>query len=676
MWSTNGPDNEGNDCWLLSDVPSTHLDPNRVFGWIGTPPPLPPPPPPQYTFTLGASSGASYYGAGGGAGDSRSLTFTSSNPVVGNTHFYAPLYYSSDGYGALAVSDLMYDPNNLPSYPAGWSSQSSAVEWAVKGSRADLYLMPGTHPTAHSSLWDLIGRPAIPPRYAFGFIACRWGWGGDGGGGGRSYIWKTLSAFRQGNFPIDAWISDFGWYTAKNDYDLPETGSPTFQDFSYNSDGPEATFPQPVEQLQQYHDTLHMRFGGIRKPRLGNSKLLEMAYSKRWTVGQPSMTGMLGDGGPRNLNYSIEAVRTWYAEQQQHYHSDGVDFWWNDEGEIFYFDFFWWNTAQRDGLHKYNSSKRFWSINRAYTPGISRLGAVIWTGDIPVSWDSLANQPGYILNWHMAGAGFITCDTGGFNGGDTSGLLLTRWYQYAALMPVMRVHSTKANVPHFPFLYSPDAADAMRKAMNLRYELLPYHYSLAHHAYAEGGIPMMRPLLWYFPSDPKVAEMTFQWMDGDKLMAAPVLQQDNSTSVYLPKAQWYEFNSTVVHTGPTTLSLENVPLDHIPMYAQAGAVLPLTSSAIQHTGELPGGPLLLQIYGGADGSFVLVEDDGETMDYTTGAVKRTSFTWSESSRTLSWTTQGTLQGAWSFLSVSVVLFEEAGVHSQTATLTATGHVKF
>ena len=55
---------------------------------------------------------------------------------------------------------------------------------------------------------------------------------------------------------------------------------------------------------------------------------------------------------------------------------------------------------------------RFWSINRAYTPGISRLGAVIWTGDIPVSWDSLANQPGYILNWHMAGAGFITCDTG------------------------------------------------------------------------------------------------------------------------------------------------------------------------------------------------------------------------------------------------------------------------
>merc|ERR1719473_1387067 len=98
--------------------------------------------------------------------------------------------------------------------------------------------------------------------------------------------------------------------------------------------------------------------------------------------------------------------------------------------------------------------------------------------------------------------------------------------------------------------------------MNLRYALLPYHYSLAHHAYDQGGIPMMRPLLWYFPSDPKVAEMTFQWMDGDKLMAAPVLQQDNSTSVYLPKAQWYEFNSTVVHSGPTTLSLQNVPLDH------------------------------------------------------------------------------------------------------------------
>ena len=131
------------------------------------------------------------------------------------------------------------------------------------------------------------------------------------------------------------------------------------------------------------------------------------------------------------------------------------------------------------GLAKFDPKKRFFTINRSYSPGMSRLGAVIWTGDISVSWDSLGQQPGYVLNWHMAGVGFVTCDSGGFNGNNDTPLLLTRWYQYAAFMPVMRVHSSINNLPHFPFLYGEAAGDAMRKALNMRYQLVPYHCECA-----------------------------------------------------------------------------------------------------------------------------------------------------------------------------------------------------
>ena len=88
-----------------------------------------------------------------------------------------------------------------------------------------------------------------------------------------------------------------------------------------------------------------------------------------------------------------------YTKTHLHFIEDGIDFWWNDEGETFYFAFHYWNMAQIEGLTKFNPTKRFWSIDRSYTIGMSRLGAVIWTGDINVAWDALAQQPGTMLNW-------------------------------------------------------------------------------------------------------------------------------------------------------------------------------------------------------------------------------------------------------------------------------------
>ena len=396
-----------------------------------------------------------------------------------------------------------------------------------------------------------------------------------------------------------------------------------------------------------------MRFGGIRKPRLGNTALLNMARNKNWLVGAGS-----GDGGGRNLNYSRTDVQEWYGEQQLPLLKAGVEYFWNDEGETSFFTFHWWNVAQMRTLKAFAPTKRFLTINRAFTPGMSRMGTVIWTGDIAPQWGDLQATPGYVLNWALAGAAHVTCDTGGFSG-DTNALLLTRWMQAVVFIPVMRVHSTRDATPHFPFLWGDDAAAAMREALNLRYRLVIYHYSNAHTAYGS-GVPMMRPLAMDFEGDAYAATLTREWMDGDALLAAPVLNEDNSTDVYLPAGDWFAFGddtgSTSPLVGPANFTLSSQALTSMPLYARAGSIVPL-APVVQRTDLLPGGALEVRVYGGADASFAMVEDDGETDAYiTSGAMRTTTFSWNDAKATLSWTVAGSFSDEHTFTQLKVALF--------------------
>merc|ERR550525_1616517 len=112
--------------------------------------------------------------------------------------------------------------------------------------------------------------------------------------------------------------------------------------------------------------------GGIRKPRLGNTALLALARSKGWLLPMGEPGGAFPPSGhyadSRNLNFSNPAVRSWYAAQQGHYLDDGVDFWWNDEGETDFFTNYWWNVAEVEILRSRSTAKRFYSLNRAWTP--------------------------------------------------------------------------------------------------------------------------------------------------------------------------------------------------------------------------------------------------------------------------------------------------------------------
>lgn len=620
------------------------------------------------------SAPSDIYGAGAKAGSP--LRVDHSTPWIVN-HFgdgaeaFGPQYYSlTDGYGALMVpaSDFSnrtdYHSLNKPvwgpddkevlvpdfgKYPANWTSSDDGITWVADGASLDLYLMPASdiykHLKAHA---ELTGKPLVPPRYAFGFMASRWGWTD------RHYIEDTLLTFRREKFPLDSYISDFEFFGTFNDYNIPNEGNSSYHDFGWNKE----LYNDPATQLEMYKE-LGFRLGAIRKPRFGNPKILEKMKKEGWLLPEFLNQALYLDGPARHMNFSTSAAKQWYANRNQHYVDEGMSFWWNDEGEVYYFQYHDWNIAEQMEFNKADPDKRFFSLNRVYTPGLQRLGAAVWTGDIPVSWEALQQQPGYMHNYNLAGNVYTACDTGGFaSGANTSSELLARWYWSSAFFTLMRVHSSCTTnghdcytddgslptKPHFPFLYGKAAGDAMRQALELRYKMIPMFYSLGHEAYATGA-PITRPLMMEFGHDQKAVNIEDQWLVGNGLMTAPVLSEGGKRSVYFPQLakgeHWFEMGSSKRLKGNQKKKF-TVPLDETLVFCRSGTLVPL-GPVVQHTGELPGPRAILemQVYPGRDGSFTLVEDDGESRGYEKGhGVRSTLFKWNDQTGTLSWTVQG------------------------------------
>lgn len=616
---------------------------------------------PIITFS---TAGAKLYGRGASPLDAGQLNpppGTVVHPMVVNRATYAPYYYSTDGYAALGA----VNETHKYKLPVTYLENTTSITWHAWVLRGafELYLMPAaTLAEGTQAYYALTGAPQVPPRYAFGFMASRWGWKN------KEYIEETVAKFRNGGFPLDAIICDFEWFTNESDYLFPPQGKTWYRDFGYNP----AALPAPAQQLPYWRDKLHVHFGGIRKPRLGNTDLLHMAHKKGWIL--PG--GEVGGRYPprpeksyawgRGLNFSNPEVRDWYGSSSAHLLKDGVEFWWNDEGETDYFTFHWWNVAQSDQLRLMNPTKRFYSLNRAWSPGMARLGATVWTGDIDPSWEDLRGTPGMMLNWVLAGAPYVACDIGGFVK-QTQADLLARWMQLGAFLPTMRVHSVNWATPHWPWLWGPAAANTIRQALELRYRLLPYHYSLAHKMYDAAIAPKdtlpflwMRPLVMEFPDDPVAASTMAEWMDGD-ILVAPVVRQDSQREVYLPKGWWYQHETSHIIYGPAHIGGTATP-EEIPRYVRCGTVLPM-GNVVQFSDALPSGPLQVQVYGGADGSFELVEDDGLSRAYEAGNVRRLRLRWNDTASTLHWTVLGDLEvgGPQRFRELRVTLFDKSGI---------------
>jgi alpha-glucosidase len=569
------------------------------------------------------------YGSGNRA--SKELEKNESASSVWNGAAGIPYFWNSAGYSAFGVS--ANDDN-----PATWNRDKakSTLTWKFPGKAANLYLWPAkTMYDAAKGYVKLTGRPKLPPRWAFGYLQSQWGWQDS------AYVSNVATKFRKDKLPVDAFIFDFEWYTTLPDYAVHKEGQPGFTDFTFNP----KVFPSPAKQVADLKSQ-GLKFIGIRKPRLGNDLLLDTARKNGWLVSPKTDS--------RDLNFSNAGLRKWYEEKNRPLINTGVDAWWDDEGESYYTCYYWWNTAQRDLLASARPNYRHFTLNRAFSPGNQRFGYSTWSGDIPSTWSSLADVPKDLLNFSLAGMYYGSCDIGGFQGTPTKEMLV-RWFQAGAFFPVMRSHSNIGTTARFPYLWGTDGEAAMRKALDLRYQLLPYIYSLGHEAYNTGA-PIMRPLVMEFPADTTVANMTDEWLLGKGLLAAPILTEGGQRNVYLPNDTWYDYYTGDAIIGPKTIAV-NKALDEIPLYVRAGTILPV-GPVIQYSEQTSAMPLEIHIYPGKNGSFKMAEDDGVSYNYTKGNTRTTTYFWNDAAKTLSWKVSGAYSGKNVYKTIKAVLGKE------------------
>jgi len=174
-----------------------------------------------------------------------------------------------------------------------------------------------------------------------------------------------------------------------------------------------------------------------------------------------------------------------------------------------------------------------------------------------------------------------------------------------------------------------------KKFVNARYELLPYIYNLAHQAYAS-GIPLIRPMWFAYPGDAVAVRTGSQYFLGESLLVAPVTQKGATRwDVYLPEGGWHDYWSDVKYSGGKVTTVD-APLDSIPVFVPDGSIIAKAPIA-QFVGTHPKtdfDDLTIEVYRGADGRYVLYEDDGISMDYQRGKCSETTISWQDGSETI------------------------------------------
>jgi alpha-glucosidase len=274
-----------------------------------------------------------------------------------------------------------------------------------------------------------------------------------------------------------------------------------------------------------------------------------------------------------------------------------------------------------EGLLKLRPNERPFILSRASFAGGQRYSA-LWPGDNVSTWAHLRQSIPTLLGMGLSGFPFVGSDIGGFVDAPTAELV-TRWLQVGVFYPFMRMHTAFGTPDQEPWSYGIEHEALNRRAIELRYQLLPYIYTVMREA-AESGIPAMRPLMLEYPSDEATYGMDDQFLFGSDLLIAPVLQQAaTQRGVYLPAGDWYDYWSGQRYAGGRGISVP-VTLASIPIFVRGGAFV-FSQPVVQNTGEMAGQPLEVTLFPGGTSERWLYEDSGNAFDYQRGVFARRRF---------------------------------------------------
>jgi alpha-glucosidase/alpha-D-xyloside xylohydrolase len=490
----------------------------------------------------------------------------------------------------------------------------------------DLFLFDAHQPAQMMKDISVISGPAVmPPRWSLGYMQSH-----------RELVDRNLSSeallldvvdrFRSRQIPLDAVIY------------LGTGFTPT----GWNTRQPSFTFNPRVFQRnpREVLDDLHARH------------VKAIVHVVPWQRDRlPSLQGTI-PSSPEETRDASHIENYW--KQHVDLVNTGIDAWWPDEGD-------WFNLFERIKRHQLyyqgplltRPNVRPWSLHRNGHLGVARWGGWVWSGDTQSTWKTLEGQVAVGINHSLSLSPYWGSDTGGFyTTSELTGELYARWFQFSAFCPSFRSHGRiwrlrtpwgwglsdmgfvegQRDLPKQSEMNNPAIEPICKKYAELRYQLIPYTYTLAAAA-STTGLPLMRALWLHYPDDEKLRGLGTQYLWGRDLLVAPVFKPGAATwDVVLPNGVWYDWWSASKETGPGTIT-RKVDLQTMPIYVRAGAIIPF-DPVRQYMSQPVREPTTIRVYSGANGHFRWYEDDGTSQEYLAGKFAWTNLTWDDAARRL------------------------------------------
>jgi len=493
-------------------------------------------------------------------------------------NYTMPIVVSSDKYllhfdnAPIGFLDLDSKQNNQLMYET------------ISGRKTYQIVAASTWPKLIDQYTNLTGKQPMPPRWALGNFASRFGYHSQ------YEVEKTINKFKDLNVPVDAVILDLYWFgkTITGTMGNLEVFRDSFPDFEgmisrLKAKGVKTiTITEPfvlttsnrweeaVEQQVLATDssgepyTYDFYFGNTGLIDIYNPKGASWFWSIYKGLREKGIVGIWGDLGEPEV----------HPTALKHYNSSA-----DEVHNIYGHD---WAGLIYKGYKNDFSEERPFILMRAGYSGSQRYGMIPWSGDVNRTWGGLQSQTEIALQMGLQGLGYMHSDLGGFAGDNLDDELYTRWLQYGVFQPIFRPHAQE-EVPSEPVYRSEEALKLSKKAIALRYALLPYNYHLVFENNTQ-GLPLMRPLFFEDSrSEMNTVSSTYFW--GNDFLISPVTNagQEQQMVDFPNTGNWYDFYDNKAYVGGKSQFVNTVKTS-IPTFVRGGAIIPIIDP-VQSTDE-------------------------------------------------------------------------------------------
>ena len=508
----------------------------------------------------------------------------------------------------------------------GWldigATRGDVLEFQADAGRTAYLVIAGdTYPALVENMTDVTGRQPLPPRWAFGNYASRFGYRSE------KEVRDVVRRFRREKIPLDAVILDIFWF------------GPDVKGHMGNLDWDRNAFPDAEDMIGDFARD------GVRTIPITEPFILTTSTNWQDAVDSDAIArDVTGDarrfdfffGNTGLVDVFNEAGKQWFWQFYERLFEQGVAGTWGDLGEpevhpadSLHFVEAAGRQATADEIH--NAYGHVWAqlvyenqvrrypntrpviLMRSGFIGSQRYGMMPWTGDVSRSWGGLKPQIELSLQMGMLGLAYNHSDLGGFAGGELFDKeMYIRWLQYGVFQPIYRPHAQEDIAPE-PVFHDRETRRIVRDFIRLRYRMLPYIYTLASQNSIK-GTPLMRPLFFEDEDDLSLIDEKYAYLWGDAFLVAPVLDPGvDSVSVPLPEGAWFDFWDDTRYEGGGRVDVP-VTLETIPVLVRAGSFVPMTED-IESTRDYSSERLTLHYYADVtvtQSSGKMYEDDGES----------------------------------------------------------------